>query len=86
MRLHNVLTSLSDVPLVIMLLNGAPWFVLLIVVVYVVRPIVIRVIECRSQETIERIRHTPVTGMRASVAPGKKKQPRKKRKKLDTRR
>jgi hypothetical protein len=85
MRLHNVLTSLSDVPLVIMLLNGAPWFVLLIVVVYVVRPIVIRVIECRSEETIERIRHTPVT-MRGSVAPGKKKQPRKKRKKLDTRR
>jgi hypothetical protein len=86
MRLHNVLTSLSEVPLVIMLLNGAPWFVLLIVVVYVVRPIVIRLIECRSEETIERIRHTPVTGMRTTAAPRKKKQMRKKGKKLDTRR
>jgi hypothetical protein len=86
MRLHNVLTSLSEVPLVIMLLNGAPWFVLLIVVAYVLRPIVIRLIECRSQETIERIRHTPATGVRTTVAPTGRKQTRKKRKRIDTRR
>lgn len=83
MRLHNMLTSLSEVPLVLLLLKGAPWFVLALAALYVLRPVIIRLIECRSRETIARIRYTPANGIRAIAAPERRKHGSRKRKKAN---
>jgi hypothetical protein len=73
MRLEKMLTSLSEVPLVISLLSGAPWFVLVLATMYVLRPVLIKLIECSSQVWIEHLRHTPPGGAPAIPASKTKK-------------